>query len=190
MAYNERRSEEVDNVGHMYAHHYTHPRAHTQTEVNKPEHHTHTHTHRIVRAVSRLLMSSEPGVENLLRLTAARIAADDERHHQSNGALLECLPQELQDLIGECRASRQLKNQIGDGARLLADCSGGLFSLFLSLSRGGSRNGAKRDPRAACMRAAVACSESGGGLSAGVRLQLAAPVRAWSPSLLLCAHPD
>jgi hypothetical protein len=134
-------------------------------------------------------MSSEPGVESLLRLTAARIAAD-ERHDHSNGALLECLPQELQDLIGECRASQQRKNQIGDGARLLADCSGGLFSLFLSLSRSGRRNGAERGPPAACMRADVACSESGGGLSAGVRLQLAAPVRAWSLLLLLCAHPD
>lgn len=131
-------------------------------------------------------MSSEPGVESLLRLTAARIAAD-ERHDESNGALLECLPQELQDLIGECRASRQRNNQIGDGARLLADGSGGLFSLFLSLRRSGPRNGAERDPRAACVRAAVACSESGGGLSAGVRLQLAAPVRAWGLSLLLCA---
>ncbi|ELR19398.1 HEAT repeat domain containing protein [Acanthamoeba castellanii str. Neff] len=67
----------------------------------------------IARAVSRLEMISEPGVESLLRLTAARIAAYEHHHHQSNGALLERLPQELKDLIGECRASRQQNQNVG-----------------------------------------------------------------------------
>lgn len=63
-------------------------------------------------AVSRLLMSSEPGVKSLVRLTAARVAAFDERSWTlatRNGVLLERLPQELHDLLGACRLQLQEK---------------------------------------------------------------------------------
>jgi hypothetical protein len=175
------RSEDVDKLCCMYAHHdpqapphmHTAPHAQTNTCLTKPE----PTTHRIARAVSRLEMISEPGVESLLRLTAARIAAYEHHHHQSNGALLERLPQELKDLIGECRASRQ-QNQ--NGTRSLEDRGAGLFSLFLSFfggRRSGRLLGAQHDLQAARTPTAVACSESGGCLSTGARVQLAAPVR-------------
>jgi hypothetical protein len=128
-------------------------------------------------------MSSQPGVESLLRLAAARVAAYDERSWDpatgNRVNLLERLPPELHDLLDECRTTLQREEKCSkrhDGTLTPSGARDGghhWTSHSLPLHSDAAHGGLP----AHCMRAAVASYEQGDDLSAGARVQLAAPVR-------------